>query len=245
MDPGSATASPAAIGGTPSGERSIIEGAYRSLASWGFLAQPDLPDVPGPAFLLVALRDQPSLRHFDPEVVRYWTVAAGRGHLQELTRRSTLPLTRPFSWGTIQLVDRLGVTNDYLTFGGELTGAVVEDVAVLVFTSDAPILRRGGHSQGWDQAADNVATFFARIRCAIDGHLAREQALSATPPRVTYAAFICDLIGTYRRSQVLRSGLQDRWLLLLHEERRLRGDHLEDWQRGRDLLLTLGMTDAA
>ena len=140
MRPGTATADPAIP---------TIEGAYRSLEAWGFLAQPDLPDLPGPAFLLVALRPSPSLRHFDPELVRYWTVAAGRGHLEELTRRSTFPLYRPFAWGSIELGDRLGVTNDYLTFGGELTGAVVDDTAILMFTSPAPLcdaaaIRRDG-----------------------------------------------------------------------------------------------------
>ena len=33
---------------------------------WGFLAYPDLPDGPGPAFLLVALRQAPTLQHYDP-----------------------------------------------------------------------------------------------------------------------------------------------------------------------------------
>ena len=45
-----------------------VEAAQR-LADWGFLAEPDLPDRPGPAYLLVALRDRPTLRHYDPEVV--------------------------------------------------------------------------------------------------------------------------------------------------------------------------------
>src|SRR3954447_7943329 len=90
MRPGTATADPAVP---------TVEGAYRSLADWGFLAQPDLPDVAGPAFLLVALRTEPSLRHFDPEIVRFWTVAGGRGHLEEVTCQSIFPMVRPFAWG--------------------------------------------------------------------------------------------------------------------------------------------------
>lgn len=50
--------------------------AARRLAHWGFLAEPDLPDRPGPAYLLVALRDIPSFQHYDPELVDYW-VAQG------------------------------------------------------------------------------------------------------------------------------------------------------------------------
>ncbi len=232
MRPGTATADPAIP---------TIEGAYRSLEAWGFLAQPDLPDLPGPAFLLVALRPSPSLRHFDPELVRYWTVAAGRGHLEELTRRSTFPLYRPFAWGSIELGDRLGVTNDYLTFGGELTGAVVDDTAILMFTSPAPLLRRGGHSQGWDEAADNVAAFFARIRGAIDGHTAREQDLIGAPPLAIYSAFVCDVVAAYRRCDALQDEDPSRWALLVHEERRLRRDHLAEWQRGRELSADLGL----
>ena len=216
-----------------------IEGAYRSLAGWGFLAQPDLPDVPGPAFLLVALRAAPSLRHFDPESVRFWTTANGKGRLEELTRKSILPVVRPFTWGPIELRDRLGVTNDYLSFGGELTAALVDDIAILMFTSPAPLLRQGGHSQGWDEAADNVAAFFARIRGAIDVHPAREQELAVTSPLAIYSAFVCDLVATYRRCEGLQAAQPARWILLVHEERRLRRDHLDEWQRGRELLAGL------
>jgi len=232
MRPGTATADPAIP---------TVEGAYRSLSGWGFLAQPDLPDVPGPAFLLVALRTEPSLRHFDPEVVRYWTPVDGRGRLEELTRRSRFPVVHRFAWGSIVLVDRLGVSNDYLSFGGELTGACVDDTAIVMFTSTAPLLRRGGHSQGWDEAADNVAAFFARIRGAIDARADREADLAVASPLVIYSAFVCDLIASYRRCEALQDGNPTRWLLLVHEERRLRGDHLEEWQLGRRLLAGLGL----
>ncbi len=46
--------------------------AAELLADWGFLADPDLPNRPGPAFLLVAIRAKPTLRHYDPELVEYW-----------------------------------------------------------------------------------------------------------------------------------------------------------------------------
>ena len=35
---------------------------------WGFVAHPDLPDGPGPAFLLVALRPAPTLQRREPPV---------------------------------------------------------------------------------------------------------------------------------------------------------------------------------
>jgi hypothetical protein len=39
-----------------------LSAAAQRLAPWGFLADPDLPDRPGPASLIIALRAQPTLR---------------------------------------------------------------------------------------------------------------------------------------------------------------------------------------
>ena len=49
------------------------------LTNLGFIASSDLPDRPGPAYLLVALRPAPTLRHYDPERVEYWVTVAGPG----------------------------------------------------------------------------------------------------------------------------------------------------------------------
>jgi hypothetical protein len=135
---------------------------------WGFVAYPDLPDGPGPAFLLVALRPMPTLQHYDPEAVDYWVSEDGRGSRRTLTHDSSMPRSEDFSWGLIRLVDRLGVSNEYLTFGGHLDAASVDEVVVAAFASPAPLLRRGGHSQGWDDGADAMGGFFARMMVAVD-----------------------------------------------------------------------------
>ena len=44
--------------------------ASELLADWGFLADPDLPDRPGPAFLLVAIRAKPTLQPLRPRAGR-------------------------------------------------------------------------------------------------------------------------------------------------------------------------------
>ena len=62
------------------------------LANLGFIASSDLPDRPGPAYLLVALRPAPTLRHYDPERVEYWVTVAGRGVRRVLTRDTKLPV---------------------------------------------------------------------------------------------------------------------------------------------------------
>jgi hypothetical protein len=68
----------------------LAEAAAR-LADLGFLASPDLPDRPGPAFLLVALRDRATLRHYDPEIVEYWVTREGRGTRQASPARRACP----------------------------------------------------------------------------------------------------------------------------------------------------------
>src|SRR5205085_58808 len=157
----------------------------------GFLVRSDLPDRPGPAVLLVALRDEPAETHYDPERVSYWVTRDGVGRRAELTRRSPMPLVgEEFAWGEIRIADRFAVTNAYLTFGGRLSAAIVKDGAVAVFESPVPLLRRGGHSQGWDAAAEQVGAFFGRVRVAVDYAPGFEARFAGAGPEARYAAFV-------------------------------------------------------
>ena len=169
-----------------------LEEASLQLASWGFRAHADLPDGPGPAYLLVALRAVPTLRHYDPEAIEYWVTDGGRGVRSVLSWATPMPRTEMFSWGSIRLVDRLRVTNDYLTFGGRMDAAQVEDAVIATFASPAPILRRGGHSQGWDEGADAVGAFFARLMVEVDYTPGFESRLAEASPLARYAAFVRD-----------------------------------------------------
>ncbi len=143
-------------------------GALHALADLGFMASPDLPDREGPASLLVAIRPAPTLRHFDPEALDYWVAEGGRGVRRTLDRDTPMPLEADLSWGEIQIVDRLKVTNEYLAFGGHLTATSIDGVTVVVITSPAPLLRRGGHSQPWDLGAESLGAFFGRLLLAVD-----------------------------------------------------------------------------
>jgi hypothetical protein len=210
-------------------------GAAVSLVDLGFLARPDLPDRPGPAYLLVAMRESPTLRHYDPEAVEYWVSEAGRGVRRTLTRSSRLPIDTEFSWGLIRIVDRLKVTNEYLTFGGRLFAGVVDRAVLAVFTSSAPLLRRGGHSQVWDQGADTLGAFFSRFLLAVDYAPGFEALAADADPVTRYAAFVGTTMDRYRASPTLRSEQTDLWRLVEAEERRLRGQDPAAWARGTAL----------
>ena len=87
-----------------------LDEAARHVEHLGFLdVNGTTPQAAGGANLVVALRDRPTLTHFDPERVEHWVVADGRGRPAEITRATEAPLERPFSWGTIRVVDRLEV----------------------------------------------------------------------------------------------------------------------------------------
>src|ERR1700675_748866 len=95
----------------------IVEAAAY-LERLGFLdLHGDRPWEPGGARLLVALREEPELTHFDPEWIRYWRVDEDRCRMARLDRDTPLPIDTPFAWGAIRLDDRLGVGNAFLTFG--------------------------------------------------------------------------------------------------------------------------------
>ncbi len=207
------------------------EVAARMLADFGFLAHPDLPDGAGEAYLLVAMRDAPTERHFDPERVEVWVNRRARGTRLEITRL-TRPLDIEYSWGTIAIVDRFGVSNEYVTFGGRLTVTDIDDTSIVVFTSPAPILRRGGHSQGWDEAAVDLAAFFGRIMVAVDYLPGFECRLAEAGPVARYAAFVADSMARYRSNAALRGAHPALWDLLGTAERRMRRDDPDAWAEG-------------
>jgi len=219
----------------PTGNRLDPSEAAPWLTDLGFLVHPDLPDRPGPASLLLAIRAEPSLRHYDPESVEYWVTVAGRGVRRTLTRETRLPLETEFSWGLIRIVDRLHVSNEYLTFGGWLSADAVDGVVVAVFTSPAPLLSRGGHSQGWDPGAEKLGAFFGRFLLAIDLEPGFEARAAEADPVMRYAAFLADTMARYRASSLLRAEQPDLWMLLQAEERRLRTKRPSEWAAGLSL----------
>jgi hypothetical protein len=207
------------------------------LSQLGFLHVPGVPVVSGRAYLFVALRPRPTLRHFDPEVVRYWTCRTGRGVREDLDWATPIPLVTRFSWGLISIADRLGVTNDFVAFGGELEVDRQTETKVIVFSSEAPILARGGHSQDWDPWSDEVAAFLARLRAAAGDRQLEEQLDSLTPV-ARYAAFVGAGLARYRASTALSRWHPATHALLERERRRLQAEAPDDWASGTTLRIT-------
>jgi hypothetical protein len=215
--------------------------ASADLAKLGFeLRDGSSPGTrPGPR-LLVALRDTPTLQHFDPEEVTFWEVHLGKGRIATLNRRTPAPFTQPFSWGRIQIADRIPVTNQFLTFGGTLLyDAADGQQAFAAFVSKAPIVRWAGHSQGVDPLVDEVGAFFARLMVPIDFQPEAEAHIAQADPETLYAVFLADVGWRFRVGGHLRDEYPDLAAKLDHEARRLEHDNPAAWRAGADLLASL------
>ena len=210
------------------------------LSELGFLHVPGLPFARPPAYLFVALRPQPTLRHYDPERIDYWCTAGGRGLRLSLDRTADRMDECDFAWGKIDVVDRKGIANYYVSFGGLLRTRRVGDLLVAEFSSPAPIAACGGRSQGWDPLAGEMAAFVARLRAAAGANAAFEQQLATQTPSALYAGFICDELARHvnGRGEVVGEGRS--MDLLRRQRQRLVEEGAAEWAAGQALAAQLG-----
>jgi hypothetical protein len=230
----------------PADEGQWLEGAGRILANLGFeLVEPDRTRGDETSHLLVAIRPQPTLQHYDPESIDYWTSDGSRGHAAKLDRETRLPLASDYAWGRIVVTDRLNVKNEFLSFGGALRAqAAANGTHYVDFSSHAPILRWSGHSQATDPLAAEVGAFFARIKVPIDFVPGAEALMAQAAPRTLYCAFV-----QYARERLTqRNALREanRWLAewSSRESQRLDSSANEHWRAAQELRRQLGAIEA-
>jgi hypothetical protein len=222
------------------------EQVSRILATLGFaLIEPDRGRGDEVAHLVVALRAQPTLQHFDPETIDYWMTDGARGRAAKLDRETRFPVGSDFAWGRISLTDRLDVKNEFLSFGGTMRAQLAADNAVLVdFSSNAPIMRWAGHSQSPDPLAAEVGSFFARIKVPIDFVPGAEALVAKAAPRTLYCSFI-----QFVRERLSRTPRLGEANLVLadwttREAQRLETGATEQWKAALELRRGLGAVDA-
>lgn len=171
-----------------------IDAAAALAACLGFVlfrAPPGLPMAD--SCLVVTIRDAPTLEHFDPEVVSFWTLEGAHGQVVSLDVTARTPITEAVSWGSIEIRDRLKVSNSFVTFGGDVSAESVGPGEVLVIVrSPAPILRLGGHSQHPDVLAPDAMAFFSRILPHLWDSPGLERHLAEAAPQAIWAAFLLD-----------------------------------------------------
>ena len=217
--------------------------AHALMADLGFsLVNGDDPSASGGANLLLALRASPTLLHFDPESVTYWRFDDEHGQEATIDRSGSPPSQEAFSWGRIRAIDRLGVENDWLGFGGTLRVADVDPATRLVqFHAPAPIYRWAGHSQGLDWLTDEVGAFFARLRVPIDYREGAEQLVGEADPRALYAAFTQDAWRRFAATTRVSDAEPELAAWARREGHRLEESDPDAVAAGRRLRIALGL----
>ena len=229
------------IRGSGGGALTLPE-ASEQLRHLGFLLISPFLERSGEANLLVALRERPTQEHFDPEVVRFWRTGEDhRGHADELTIASPMPYQHAFTWGKLELTDRFGIENDFVSLGGTVTADRTPQGVIAIFHSPGPILRMGGHSQAVDRVALEMGAFFGRIMVPIDFQPGAEEEISSASPLERYAAFVAFEHDRYAAFEALRDEHPRQAEILREEAQRLRREHPDDWLAGERLLDRIGL----
>lgn len=222
--------------------------AASSIANVGFRLVQDVHGGGSPAgsHLVIALRERPTLAHFDPDRVTWWATVDGRWHEVEFRRQHRLPEGSAVGWGRVRAIDRLAEQEAFLTFGGHAY-AVGADPAmtIVVLESAAPILRWAGHMQGSDPLTAEVGAFFARLRARIGVRDGAEARIAQTTPLAMYAAFVADLHARYRRARRLRDAYPETSEWLVREARGIESTRSDEWDEGRQMLFDLALLPAA
>ena len=220
-----------------------VQDAADLMADLGFVAFRTPPGAEVmDSCLMAMIRDAPTRRHFDPETVSYWVIGGGHGHTELVDRDTLTPISRPFSWGRIRLVDRLGKRNSFVSFGGWLTGERVgADALLLIFRSSAPILRLAGHSQERDHLSDDAMSFFGRLIPRLWSSPAHEQLVGALPCDALYAAFLLHTAERVHRSAPLRDAIPDDARALVRELELAERHRPDALAAGREVLALLDL----
>jgi len=180
------------------------DAAAALLAELGYRLVDPEPGAGDDNHLLVALRDVPTRRHFDPEEIAYYAPA---GRVAALTTLDRASATRRgwqdcrALWGHVHVIDRIPVENRFLTFGGSVRMAQVDpSLTVVDLWSPAPIVRWGGHSQATDALAEAMGAFFGRLIVPVDFLSGAAEKVDALAPGVIYRAFLIDVLARQRRA---------------------------------------------
>ena len=234
-------------GSAPADDARWLEWVGHLLANLGFqLVSADPNEADHAAHLLAALRPRPTLQHFDAESIDYWITDRNRGRAARLDLESRFPVVTDYAWGRIVLTDRLGVKNEFLSFGGNLRAQQTSDGTVLSdFRSQAPILRWSGHSQTTDPMAAEVGAFFARIKVPIDFVPGAEAVVSGAAPRVLYCAFIQHVRERLAQTRTLREANRRLADWSAHEGPRMEASAKDDWIAAAEFRRQLGAMSGA
>jgi hypothetical protein len=199
-------------------EQSVLE----LMKDWGYypLAKPH-PGSPGYSGLLVAIRKEPTSKHFDVQTLRLrLRDEYGRAKSRALIWLSPLEGTRHVCPGTVTLEDRSGKQVEFFTFGGTLETTSGSGEIVHSLRSPAPVLELTTPEETIpDQLAIETEELLGRIGVkwgedeeGFNRRLAEVNALQF------YVAAVASLLPHFEQAHVLEETHHE-FVAMLHRER--------------------------
>ena len=200
------------------------------MEKWGYYLLPrSHPDSLGYTGLLVAIRKQPTEKHFDPQTIRLrlrdkydqakWTTLWLQSPLE-------LPITASMHVcpGEVMLRDRTEKRVDFFVFGGSLEAVSVPGETVYSLRSPAPILQLSDDPETVpDQLTSETQALIGelQVRWGSDEEgFARR--LAQVDPLQFYLATLQAILTRYERDRhILQETFHEFYLALRHEKGRL------------------------
>jgi hypothetical protein len=200
------------------------------MENWGYYLLPQShPESPGYTGLLVAIRKNPTEKHFDPQTIRLrlrnkydqakWT-ALWLHSPQELPLEASIHICP----GKVILRDRTDKRANFFVFGGSLEAVSVPGETVYSIRSPAPILKLTDDPESVpDQLASETEALISELEVkwgANEEGFARR--LAQVDPLQFYLATLQAILARYERDHhILEETFHEFYLALRNEKRRL------------------------
>jgi len=191
-----------------------------------------LPEVhresPGYSGLMVALRDRPSTKHFEPEMLHVRTCEpAGDVRSLRLTRTAVLEHEERLCAGRIVLSAASGERVELFSFGGTLQQLPHPELCLFLLRSPVPLLELTEDESVAGQLSTEAEALLAEIDAAGGpDQESFQRSLAAQDPVRLYAATIHSILDRFHRSESLEATYHRLGALLRSERLWLHGQGL-------------------
>ena len=170
--------------------------------------------------LLVAIREPPTRKHFDPElIILQLCDKNGAASSSSLKKKFSAQVPQPVCPGQINLYDRKNKRIDFFTFGGTLDAITAPDETIYWLHSSAPILEIvNDPANVADQLAAEVQLMLAVLKAHWDDDLGFAQRLGQLEPFQFYLAALESILMRYQQTSALKSNFHKLYSALLEEK---------------------------
>jgi hypothetical protein len=191
------------------------------MKGWGYRTLPKHhPDSPGYAGLVVAVRERPTLQHYDPHRIHLRVRDAdGEADWRTMSWLTPSAYSTHVCPGRIVLHDRHGKATEFFAFGGRLQVISQETESIYELRSGAPILALTPDEESLpDQLASEVEELMAEAKAGWHGDdEGFDRRLGDVEPVVLYSAAVHSLLTRFQESEAMMTAYADLAELLEHE----------------------------